>query len=83
MIAHISCRSVKQIRYKFQDGGQNGDRDTLFYKGAYHELLRFCLFFHAIHFFGGMGVVYDLSFFVYSSSFGRLHLLVFLDLAIF
>ena len=83
MIAHISYRSVTQIRYKFHDGGQNGDRKTLFYKGAYHEMLSFCLFFHAIHFFPDGGCLRPFLFLVYSSSFGRLLLLVFLDFAIF
>ena len=26
---HITCRSLTQIQYKFQDGGQNGRRETL------------------------------------------------------
>ena len=83
MIAHISCTIVTQIRYNFQDGRQNGDREILFYKGAYHEMLRFCLFFQCDAFFWD-GVVYDLScFLVYASSFGRLLLLLFIDFAIF
>ena len=30
MTPDITCKSVTQIGYKFQDGGQNGGRETLY-----------------------------------------------------